>query len=80
MVNDDDLELQLLNGLGPEYDPVVSGITSSSKSLEEIQALLMAHECRLERHNSVADLTSMFSVNLTVGSSRFNNSGPYIPP
>lgn len=82
MVNDDDLELQLLNGLGPEYDPVVSGITSSSesKSLEEIQALLMAHECRLERHNSVADLTSKFSANLTIGSSRSNNPGTYRPP
>uniref|UniRef100_A0A803NTD2 Uncharacterized protein n=1 Tax=Cannabis sativa TaxID=3483 RepID=A0A803NTD2_CANSA len=38
VVSNEDLELQLLNGLGSEYDSVVSGITSSteSKSLEEI--------------------------------------------
>ena len=45
-ITDFDLILYLLNGLGPEFDSVVSGITSRSDSLslEEVQALLMSHE------------------------------------
>uniref|UniRef100_A0A803QN75 Retrotransposon Copia-like N-terminal domain-containing protein n=1 Tax=Cannabis sativa TaxID=3483 RepID=A0A803QN75_CANSA len=78
IVNDQDIELQLLNGLGPEYDSVVSGITSTneSKSLEEIQALLMAHECRLERHHSVSNISNKMAANLAVGNSRtgYNSS------
>ena len=48
--SDTDIELQLLNGLSPKYAPIVSGITSSNKSrsIEEIQSLLMAHEFFLE--------------------------------
>lgn len=76
-LTDFDLVLHLLNGLGPEFDPVVSGITSRSDvlSLEEIQALLMSHEARLERHVSVMDLSSKLAANLAVG----NRSGPFRP-
>ena len=45
-ISDFDLILHLLDGLGPEYDPVVSGLTSrgDTLSLEEVQALLLSHE------------------------------------
>ena len=44
-ITDFDLVLHLLNGLGPEFDPDVYGITSRSDvlSLKDVQALLMAH-------------------------------------
>ncbi|XP_060957927.1 retrovirus-related Pol polyprotein from transposon RE2 isoform X2 [Cannabis sativa] len=69
-VNDFDLILHLLNGLGPEFDSVVSSITSRSEnlSLEEVQALLMSHESRLERHTTVLDISTKMAANLTLGS------------
>ncbi|XP_062075031.1 uncharacterized protein LOC133779044 [Humulus lupulus] len=80
-ISDQDLELQLLNGLGPEYDSIVSTITSSSelKIIEEIQALLMAHECCLERHHSIADILGKMAKNLTFISSRTMPSHTYRP-
>uniref|UniRef100_A0A803NKT0 Integrase catalytic domain-containing protein n=1 Tax=Cannabis sativa TaxID=3483 RepID=A0A803NKT0_CANSA len=69
-VHDFDLVLHLLNGLGPEFDSVISSITSRSDtlSLEEVQALLISHESRLEKHSSVMDLYAKMAANLTVGS------------
>uniref|UniRef100_A0A803PY32 Integrase catalytic domain-containing protein n=1 Tax=Cannabis sativa TaxID=3483 RepID=A0A803PY32_CANSA len=66
-IDEQDVILQLLNGLGPEYDSVVSGITSRSDLLtfDEVQALLMAHESRLEHHNTVNDLIDKMQANLT---------------
>ncbi|XP_062111926.1 uncharacterized protein LOC133823277 isoform X1 [Humulus lupulus] len=68
--------LQLLNGLGPEFYPVVSGITSrdDSLTLESIQALLMAHESPLERHQTMSDLSNKMDANITFGPSR---NGPF---
>uniref|UniRef100_A0A803NG15 Retrotransposon Copia-like N-terminal domain-containing protein n=1 Tax=Cannabis sativa TaxID=3483 RepID=A0A803NG15_CANSA len=78
-VGNQDVILQLLNGLGPKYDPVVSGITSRSDelTLEEFQALLMAHESHLDHHNVVFDLTLKMQVNLAFGASR---TGHFRPP
>ncbi|XP_062075736.1 uncharacterized protein LOC133779850 [Humulus lupulus] len=71
IISDQDIVLQLLDGLGPEFDPVVLGITSRSDflSLEVVQALLMSHESRLERHQAMNDLLVKMSTNLAFGSS-----------
>uniref|UniRef100_A0A803PJV9 Retrovirus-related Pol polyprotein from transposon RE1 n=1 Tax=Cannabis sativa TaxID=3483 RepID=A0A803PJV9_CANSA len=65
-IQDQDLILQLLNGLGPEYDSVVSGITARSDDLtfEEVQSLLLAHESRIDHHNTVADLSMKLQANV----------------
>ncbi|KAF4373765.1 hypothetical protein G4B88_009339 [Cannabis sativa] len=69
---DQDLILQLLNGLGSEYDPVVSWITARSDVLtfEEVQALLLCHESRLEHHSSVTDLSMKLQANVAFTGSR----------
>uniref|UniRef100_A0A803PRX7 Reverse transcriptase Ty1/copia-type domain-containing protein n=1 Tax=Cannabis sativa TaxID=3483 RepID=A0A803PRX7_CANSA len=74
-----DLILQLLNGLGPAYDPIVSGITARSDVLtfEEVQALLLAHENRLEHNSSVTDLALKLQANVAFTDSRNN---PYRAP
>uniref|UniRef100_A0A803PJW7 GAG-pre-integrase domain-containing protein n=1 Tax=Cannabis sativa TaxID=3483 RepID=A0A803PJW7_CANSA len=81
-VHDFDLILHLLNGLGPEFHSVESSITSRSEnlSLEEVQALLMSHESRLERHSTVLDISMKMAANLTLGSRTrgnryFHNAG-----
>uniref|UniRef100_A0A803NPY8 Integrase catalytic domain-containing protein n=1 Tax=Cannabis sativa TaxID=3483 RepID=A0A803NPY8_CANSA len=78
-IDDQDLILQLLNGLGPEYDPVVSGITARSDvlSFEEVQALLLSHESRLEHHSSVTDHTMKLQANVAFTGPRNNT---YRPP
>ena len=58
-LSDSDLVLYLLHGLGPEYDYVVTSITSHSDllSFDEVQSLLMTHESRLELHMAIFDLS-----------------------
>uniref|UniRef100_A0A803Q8R6 Retrovirus-related Pol polyprotein from transposon TNT 1-94-like beta-barrel domain-containing protein n=1 Tax=Cannabis sativa TaxID=3483 RepID=A0A803Q8R6_CANSA len=72
LVTTQDLVLQLFNGLGQEFDPVVSGITSRGDhlSFEEVQALLLSHETRLEHHNSVTDSSLKMQANLSMNQSR----------
>ncbi|XP_060972468.1 uncharacterized protein LOC133038362 [Cannabis sativa] len=67
VVNDQDIILQLLNELEPEYDSAVSGITARSDllSIEEVQALLLSHESRLDNHNVVNELAMKIQANLT---------------
>uniref|UniRef100_A0A803Q341 Retrovirus-related Pol polyprotein from transposon TNT 1-94-like beta-barrel domain-containing protein n=1 Tax=Cannabis sativa TaxID=3483 RepID=A0A803Q341_CANSA len=76
---DQDLILQLLNGFGPEYDSVVSGITARcvDLTLEEVQSLLLAHESRIDHHNTVVDLGMKLQANIAVSGSR---NSPYRPP
>uniref|UniRef100_A0A803PV09 Retrovirus-related Pol polyprotein from transposon TNT 1-94-like beta-barrel domain-containing protein n=1 Tax=Cannabis sativa TaxID=3483 RepID=A0A803PV09_CANSA len=78
-VDDQDLVLQLLNGLGLEFDSVVSGITSRSDALtiEEVQALLLSHESRLEHHQFMTDLVVKMEANLTFGNGRSDGVPPY---
>uniref|UniRef100_A0A803P3U5 Retrovirus-related Pol polyprotein from transposon TNT 1-94-like beta-barrel domain-containing protein n=1 Tax=Cannabis sativa TaxID=3483 RepID=A0A803P3U5_CANSA len=77
-ISDLDLVLHLLNGLGPEFDSVVSGITTRSDNVsrKEVQALLLSHETRLERHTTMMDLSNKMAANLTFGS-RNGGSRPY---
>ncbi|KAM6556730.1 hypothetical protein CsatB_003749 [Cannabis sativa] len=74
VVNDQDIILQLLNELEPEYDSAVSGITARSDLLfiEEVQALLLSHESRSDNHNVVNELAMKIQANLTYGNSRSN--------
>uniref|UniRef100_A0A803QQJ5 Reverse transcriptase n=1 Tax=Cannabis sativa TaxID=3483 RepID=A0A803QQJ5_CANSA len=80
-INDQDIVLQILNGLGAQFDPVLFGITSRSDflTLDEVQALLMSHESRLEHHNFMTDRSMKLQANLTIGNNK-SNSGRYIPP
>ncbi|KAM6559183.1 hypothetical protein CsatA_028422 [Cannabis sativa] len=72
-LDESDLIMHLLNGLGPEYDPVVVHVTSlvDNLSFDSIQSLLLTHESRLERHYTTGAPLSGLSANLSVGSSRF---------
>uniref|UniRef100_A0A803Q5W2 Reverse transcriptase Ty1/copia-type domain-containing protein n=1 Tax=Cannabis sativa TaxID=3483 RepID=A0A803Q5W2_CANSA len=67
-----DIILQLLNGLGLEFDSVVSRINARSDllSLKEVQALLLSHESRLEHHSALTDLTMQMQANMAIGNSR----------
>ena len=49
-MDESDIIMHLLNGLGLEYDPVVVLVTSlvDNLSLESIQSLLLTHENRIE--------------------------------
>uniref|UniRef100_A0A803Q7X5 Reverse transcriptase Ty1/copia-type domain-containing protein n=1 Tax=Cannabis sativa TaxID=3483 RepID=A0A803Q7X5_CANSA len=78
-INDQDLILQLLNGLGPAFDPVVSRITSRSDllSFEEVQALHLSHETRIEHNNFVAYSSLKLQANLAFQQSRNANSHSY---
>ncbi|XP_030483613.2 uncharacterized protein LOC115700190 [Cannabis sativa] len=78
-VNDQDLVLQLLNGLGLEFDSLVSGITSRSNALtiEEVHALLLAHESRLEHHQNMTDIAVKIQANLAFGNGRSGGVRPF---
>ncbi|XP_060961064.1 uncharacterized protein LOC133031552 [Cannabis sativa] len=78
-VSNQDLILQMLNGLGPDFDSVVLGITSRSDDLtiEEVQALLLTHESRLVHHQSMTDLVVKMQANLTFGNGRSGGVQPY---
>ena len=53
-ISNDDKMMYLLAGLGSNYDPVVASVTSKpdSFSLQEIQAILLNQEARLEQLHS----------------------------
>ncbi|XP_060969872.1 uncharacterized protein LOC133037075 [Cannabis sativa] len=78
-VKDQDLVLQVLNGLGTDFDSVVSGITARSDNLtiDEVQALLLSHESRLEHHHQMNDLSMKMQANLAFGSGRSGGVRPY---
>ncbi|KAF4384398.1 hypothetical protein F8388_004631 [Cannabis sativa] len=76
-MEENDLIMHLLNGLGPEFDPVVVHVTSlvDDLSLESIQSLLLTNESRLERHYTLADSSTKISENLAVDNIESNVSG-----
>jgi hypothetical protein len=57
-VNDFEMVAFLLAGLGPDYDPFVTSVTTRVEplSVEEIYGHLLSHELRLEHHHSSIDL------------------------
>ncbi|KAL5822979.1 hypothetical protein ACOSQ3_020938 [Xanthoceras sorbifolium] len=58
VVTNCDLLLNVLNGLGHDFDPVVVMITSqeSTMTLYEAQYMLMIHEQRIEHLNSAGQI------------------------
>jgi Reverse transcriptase (RNA-dependent DNA polymerase)/gag-polypeptide of LTR copia-type/GAG-pre-integrase domain len=63
-VSDDDLQMYILQGLGPEFDPFVVAVqTSASRSIADLISLLYSHESLLlsrtqARHTGVDSLLS----------------------
>ncbi|KAL5766826.1 hypothetical protein ACOSP7_017443 [Xanthoceras sorbifolium] len=56
-MDDRDLLLNVLQGLGSEYDAVIVNITSQQGiSLQDVQFFLMSYEARLDQHNSSSSL------------------------
>jgi len=49
----------ILVGLGPEYDPLVTSVTTrqDSISLNELYGFMLSYEMRLEQHKSTIDLS-----------------------
>uniref|UniRef100_A0A803Q6L8 Uncharacterized protein n=1 Tax=Cannabis sativa TaxID=3483 RepID=A0A803Q6L8_CANSA len=75
-MNESDLIMHLLNGLGLEYDPVVVHLTSlfDSLSYKSIQSLLLTHESHLERHYTINDTSSKLTANLSTSTPRLGPS------
>jgi hypothetical protein len=59
-VKDADLVCYIIGGLSADYDPLVASLTTRLEpiSLEDLYAHLLIFEQRLERNNSVSDLTN----------------------
>ncbi|KAK2637769.1 hypothetical protein Ddye_025564 [Dipteronia dyeriana] len=71
IITEDDKIMNILSGLGPEYDSFVIPVTSmpSCCSLPEITALLLAHEALINRYSQVDNLT----VNMAENSQNFGH-------
>uniref|UniRef100_A0A803PLF1 Uncharacterized protein n=1 Tax=Cannabis sativa TaxID=3483 RepID=A0A803PLF1_CANSA len=78
-MDESDLIMHLLNGLGPEYDPIVVHVTSlvDNLSFESIQSLLLTHESRIERHFNVNDLSSKITANLNIKNQKNASGAPH---
>ncbi|KAL5763241.1 hypothetical protein ACOSP7_019505 [Xanthoceras sorbifolium] len=71
-MSDRDLLLNVLQGLGSEYDAVIVNITSQDGiSLQDAQFQLMSYEARLDQHNSS---TSLSLATASVQFAQSNNS------
>ncbi|KAL5782470.1 hypothetical protein ACOSP7_007499 [Xanthoceras sorbifolium] len=72
-VTEYNMVLNILSGLGHDYDPVVVLVSSQHKSMsmEEAQYFLMVHEQRLEQLNSAS------SIAMTRASVRFASSNTF---
>ncbi|KAL5827956.1 hypothetical protein ACOSQ3_019798 [Xanthoceras sorbifolium] len=71
-MSDRDLLLNVLQGLGSEYDAVIVNITSQDGiSLQDAQFQLMSYEARLDQHNSS---TSLALATASVQFAQSNNS------
>ncbi|KAK2643432.1 hypothetical protein Ddye_025195 [Dipteronia dyeriana] len=85
-ISNRDLILTMMNGVGHEYDSVVTLVTSQQKTVpvKDAQFLLLMHEQRIEQLNSVSNLiVGGASANLATNTSsdkrdqkgNFNNRG-----
>ena len=74
-VTDRDQILQLLGGLGANYNSIVAFLTAreDEMSLHSVHSILLTHEQRLSFHNSVAE-DNVISTNLAAPQyQHFNN-------
>ena len=61
-VKERDLILQILGGLGPDYNSIIASLTTRENdlSLSSVHSILLTHEQRLNLQQSVpADITSI---------------------
>ena len=65
IVAEDGKIMNVLNGLGPEYDSFVIPVTSmpSCYTLLDISALLLAHEARIDQHSQGENSTVNMATN-----------------
>jgi hypothetical protein len=56
---DVDIVSSILHGLGAEYDPLVTSITTRLEpvSLDDLYGHLLSYELRLEQHNAAVDIS-----------------------
>ncbi|KAL5830411.1 hypothetical protein ACOSQ3_019879 [Xanthoceras sorbifolium] len=74
-VSDRDLLLNVLNGLGHEYDPVVVLVSQQhSITLLEAQYMLLIHEQRIDHLNSAVHVDVFSSANFVSNNSGNNNN------
>lgn len=73
-MSDEDFVLSLLAGLGPDYDSVVTTITSRDRttSIPEVYSMLLSQENRLEYNSGVANLERSANYAQMRGGSRRN--------
>ncbi|KAJ8615164.1 hypothetical protein MRB53_034536 [Persea americana] len=81
-IDDDDLILYILGGLGPEYGPFVTSITARDKHvrLSDLHGLLLSEEIRvsdiaLEQHNISVNVATKTSNTSTYGKSKSRGCG-----
>ena len=80
IIAEDDKIMNILSGLGPEYDSFVIPVTSmpGCYSLPEITALFLAHEARINQHSQVENLTlNMAENSQNFGQYRRGNSSGF---
>ncbi|KAK6146323.1 hypothetical protein DH2020_020192 [Rehmannia glutinosa] len=67
VLDDDDLMLYILHGLGPEYESVVVNLTTRKDvTLSEMQFILQTHEMRLNQFNNSVSSTVNNSVAIII--------------
>ncbi|OMO79651.1 hypothetical protein CCACVL1_13538 [Corchorus capsularis] len=71
-VSDQDLILQILAGLGPEYDSLVVSVSTRSETvtMDDLHSLLLGYEYRLEQHTLAEPITANIATKTNSSSSR----------
>jgi histone deacetylase 1/2 len=71
-LQDDELIAYLLRGLGPDYEPLVTSITTrvDTMSISDVYAHMLDFETRQEYYNSFSQVTSANNVNRSSGRGR----------
>ena len=74
-MNDDDFIMCVLDGLGPEYDSVVTNINSmqESPSISEVYGMLLSQENRTEQNLSLGNIEANYA-QMRNGRRSWNNS------
>ena len=72
-VKERDQILQILGGLGYEYNPIVASLTAREEdlSLHSVQSILLTHEQRLLLQNFVPTYFTLVAVNMVVTSTSY---------
>lgn len=68
-LEDEELIAYMLRGLGPDYDPLVTSITTRTDtySISDVYAHMLSYEMRQEHNDTVVQVSSVNNVNRTAG-------------